>query len=181
MIALLGLLTLTADAGVLLAGGLTGSPSSQGQVLTGVPTLRVGVGSQRFHVWTSARFARYTLETPNVSLMGLEPHLGLRLLFDDPIPGRVVPLATMSTYTRLWAIGGDDIQPEDVQPDRNTAIRPVIGTTAGAGLEAILTTNLAISAEFGVDYFTAGYVFDGWVSHLSTFTTYGALYVNLRL
>jgi len=113
--------------------------------------------------------------------MGLEPHLGVRFALEDPLPGSVVPLATASTYTRLWSVGGDDIDREDIEPDTSSAIRPVAGVTAAGGLEAVMTANLSVSAEFGLDYFTAGYVFDGWVTHIGSLTTYGALYVNIRL
>jgi len=181
MIALLTLFTLTADAGVLLAGGLTTSPSPEIQGLTGVPTLRVGLGSQRLHLWTSARFARYTFEQQDLVAMGLEPHLGLRLAFEDPAPGKVVPFAIASTYTRFWSLGGDLVDANAVEPDKPGSIRPVLGATAAGGLDAVLSENLSVSAEFGLDTFTAGYVFDGWVSQLGTFTTYGALYVNIRL
>lgn len=181
MIALLAFLTVNADAGVLLAGGITAAPSSQAQALTGVPTLRFGVGSDQFHVWTAARVVRYHLDKPDFTGLAIEPHLGVRYAFQEPTPGSVVPLATASTYTRMWAISGEDIDQEDIQPDKGSGIRPVIGATAAGGLEAILSANLSVSAELGVDYFTAGYLYDGWVTHLGVLTTYGALYVNIRL
>jgi len=181
MIALFAFLSMNAHAGALLSGGVTAAPSPQAQFVTGVPSLRVGIGSERFHGWTSARIARYHLDDPDFTGLAIEPHLGLRMVFEDPVPGAVVPLANVSTYTRLWAISGEDIEPDEVEPESGGALRPAIGATAAGGLEAIMTENLAFSAEFGVDFFTAGYVFDGWVNHVNTFTTYGALHVNIRL
>ena len=60
------------------------------------------------------------------------------------------------------------------------ALLLLVGTGA-FGLDAVISTNASVSTEFGVDYFTAGYMFDGWVTQLGAFTTYGALYLNIWL
>ena len=170
------LLPTMASGAPLLAGGITGSPSSAGQALTGVPSFRLGFG-ERVVPWLSVRMATYTFEESELNATGLEPQLGLRLAFADREAGSVAPIVNVGVYTRYWSLTVED---EEVETDTGK-LRPIVGGNLGAGLDAGLTANLSVSVELGVDAFTAGYVFDDDVSHLDVVTTYGAVFANIWL
>ena len=170
-----------AQAGGYLAGGLLGSPTPNAQALTGVPSLRLGLGSDQMTLFLSLQMARATIEEPQLTAFGAQPMLGVRLRMGSPDEHAVSPIATAGAYTRVWGLSSSD---RDVRPpndDGSFSMRPVVGGVVGGGLDARLNPNLSLSVELGVDAFTGGFELDGYVSHLDTFTTWSSIYVNIWL
>lgn len=178
MIAALVLLATSAHAGGYIAGGLMGSPTPAASVAVGAPALRVGWGSEAFVGFASAQYARVHLDDPELNLFGLQPTIGVRGRLVGEDGAKVTGVGTAALYTRVWGISGEDV--EDTEPDTGK-IRPVGGLVLGGGLDARLSPNLSLSAELGLDLFTAGYVYDGWVSHGDSVSTWSAVYLNFWL
>lgn len=176
----------TAHAGGYIAGGFHGNPSPAASFATGMPSLKIGAGTRKFAGYGSIGFARGGLGEdraygiPRANAWAAKPMVGFRPALGDA-DKPVVAVLEAGAYTWIWGLGGDPGEVDPPEQDADAGLRPIGGLLLGLGLDGEINDNLSISAEVGVDYFTAGYQFDGWVYHGDMLTTWSALYVNIWL
>lgn len=184
---LTGLLALgcasTAHAGGYLAGSLHGSPAPATSITVGAPMVRLGFGNGSFAAFGSLAAARLHIESnPDLNLAGLQPMFGVRgRVGKNPAEAVVNPILSAGTYTRVFFVTSPDEDFEPPEQDVDAGLRPVIGAMVGTGLDARLSPNLSLSAEIGLDVFSAGYRYDNWVQQGSSLSTWSAVTVNIWL
>jgi hypothetical protein len=154
-----------------LAGGVVSTPTGQ----EGLAAWRLGVATERLVPWMSFGMARLSLPEEQISISLYQPQMGLRVAFADHEPQSARAFLGLSAYTRLGGLKDNKIGQEEL------TIRLPIGGTIGGGLEAILTQHASLSAEFGLNGFTAGVVESGWVTQVNKLGTHAALTVELFL